>query len=259
MKITSLFILSFIFFISCQDSQKKNKPDNSNSTEKATTKKEVFTPMKSFAVVWDWTRGNTVEDIIPTIQEQVMVVMDLWRKGIIENAYVDNESELNDSEKFTNAFFVIKGKSEKEVRAILNNTPAYLAGITKYELYPIGVKWLKRNNSKSIEKVSQGKKSFAAVWTIIDDDKYEEFLGQQNAKLLELWNEGLIENAYLDVEKIGKENEQSPALVFFINASSKEKAAMTLDDFPFVKQNIGKYSLYPVGTFLMSTPEDQNK
>jgi hypothetical protein len=76
-------------------------------------------------VVWDWTEGNSIEDVIPIIQKQVAEVNDLWKKGIIENAYIDTKSQLNDTETFSNAFFIINGKSEKEVRTILNKTPAF--------------------------------------------------------------------------------------------------------------------------------------
>ena len=108
-----------------------------------------------------------------------------------------------------------------------------------------------------MQKAQESKNSFAVVWTPIEyDEKYEQMVEEQGMKIIELWNEGIIENAYLDLEKIGKKDLQCPALVFFINASTKEDAAKLLDELPFVKMNIVTYSLYSVGTFWMSTPED---
>ncbi|MDG1652312.1 MAG: hypothetical protein P8M02_02535 [Flavobacteriaceae bacterium] len=257
MKTNLILVLCLFIFASCQNSQKKNKLNENKSGQQTETETDInFSPIKSFAVVWDWTEGNSIEDVIPIIQKQVAEVNDLWKKGIIENAYINTKSQLNDTETFSNAFFIINGKSEKEVRTILNKTPAFTSGITKYKLYPVGVKWLKRN-SKAMQKAQESKNSFAVVWTPIEyDEKYEQMVEEQGMKIIELWNEGIIENVYLDVEKIGKKDLQSPALVFFINASTKEDAAKLLDELPFVKMNIGTYSLYSVGTFWMSTPED---
>ena len=255
MKFNIVIILLTCFMISCQNSRGDKNRVNSTEQDKAMAE-TAFVPVKSFAVLWNWTEGNTIEGILPSIQQQAQVVVDLWEKGIIENAYMENESELNKNEKFANAFFIIKGKNEQEVRGILDKTPAYLAGITNYNLYPIGIKWLKRNKN-AIQKAQESKKSFAVVWTQIEyNDKYEQYVGEQAIKILELWNEGVIENAYLDVEKVGKKDQQNPTLLFFINASTQEDAAKILDELPFVSEKIGKYSLYPVGSFWMSTPEE---
>jgi hypothetical protein len=126
MKTNLILVLCLFIFASCQNSQKKNKLNENKSGQQTETETDInFSPIKSFAVVWDWTEGNSIEDVIPIIQKQVAEVNDLWKKGIIENAYVDTKSQLNDTETFSNAFFIINGKSEKEVRTILNKTPAF--------------------------------------------------------------------------------------------------------------------------------------
>jgi hypothetical protein len=126
MKSNLILVLCLFIFASCQNSQKKNKLNENKSGQQTETETDInFSPIKSFAVVWDWTEGNSIEDVIPIIQKQVAEVNDLWKKGIIENAYVDTKSQLNDTETFSNAFFIINGKSEKEVRTILNKTPAF--------------------------------------------------------------------------------------------------------------------------------------
>ena len=165
--------------------EKKNKLNENKSGQQTETETDInFSPIKSFAVVWDWTEGNSIEDVIPIIQKQVAEVNDLWKKGIIENAYIDTKSQLNDTETFSNAFFIINGKSEKEVRTILNKTPAFTSGITKYKLYPVGVKWLKRN-SKAMQKAQESKNSFAVVWTPIEyDEKYEQMVEEQGMKII---------------------------------------------------------------------------
>jgi hypothetical protein len=126
MKTNLILVLCLFIFASCQNSQKKNKLNENKSGQQTETETDInFSPIKSFAVVWDWTEGNSIEDVIPIIQKQVAEVNDLWKKGIIENAYIDTKSQLNDTETFSNAFFIINGKSEKEVRTILNKTPAF--------------------------------------------------------------------------------------------------------------------------------------
>ena len=126
MKTNLILVLCLFIFASCQNSQKKNKLNENKSGQQTETETDInFSPIKSFSVVWDWTEGNSIEDVIPIIQKQVAEVNDLWKKGIIENAYIDTKSQLNDTETFSNAFFIINGKSEKEVRTILNKTPAF--------------------------------------------------------------------------------------------------------------------------------------
>ena len=218
MKIKALILIGLIISLGCQKSQNSNKSDKPHTINESQSDNKGFST-QSYAVVWDLTKGNTIENIIPIIQKQVPAILDLWRKGIIENAYVDNESKLNKRENYPNAFFVIKGKNEESVRSILNKTPAYIAGITKYKLYPIGQKWLKRND-KAMQKAQESKNSFAVVWKpIVYDKKYEQFTGEQSIEIMKLWNDGVIENAYLNVENIQEKDLQKPALVFFINAS----------------------------------------
>ena len=249
-----IILIASVAILSCQNTKEKKQTVKQNI--KTITEKEVkFVKTISYAVVWDWSQNNTVDKILPVIQKQVPVIIDLWKKGTIENVYMDTESKLNDTETFSKVFFIIKGKNIKQVKAILDDTPLAKAGIANYKLYPLGVKWLKRNN-KAVELVQKTKNTFAVVWNPIEyNTKYKALLGEQNIKLLKLWNEGVIENAYLDTESIGKKDIQETALVYFINASTKKDASEILNEFPFVKESVGTYTLHKVGRFWMSTPD----
>jgi len=115
-------------------------------------------------------------------------------KGIIENIYLDNSLMLNKKEKFSKAFFIIKGKNIDQVKTILDEMPVSRARIAKYSLYPVGIKWLK-HNKKAIQQAKKSKNTFVVVWNPIQyNEEYEAFLGEQNLQLMKLWNEGVIRN-----------------------------------------------------------------
>lgn len=61
-----------------------------------------------------------------------------------------------------------------------------------------------------------------------------------------MYEKGLVENIYLDLE-----DAKSPKsdFVLFVNANDEKQAKKILNDFPFSKENIYNYKLYPVGAF----------
>ena len=182
-----IILIASVTILSCQNT-KENKQTIEQNIETTTEKKVQFVKTISYAVVWDWSQNNTVDKILPVIQKQVPVIIDLWKKGTIENVYMDTESKLNDNEKYSKVFFIIKGESIEQIKTILDDTPLVKAGIANYKLYPLGVKWLKRNK-KAIELTQKNKNTFAVVWNPIKyNEKYEQYLGEQNIQLMKLWN-----------------------------------------------------------------------
>ena len=93
--------------------------------------------------------------------------------------------------------------------------------------------------------------TFAVVWTIDTDDAklYNDSIPDQAAKTLELWQNGIVENVYLDSKKTYAEvNKGDTARVmFFIKAKTDEEARKILDEMPLVKNKMAIYTLFPVG------------
>ena len=250
-----IILIASITILSCQNT-KENKQTIESNIETTTQNKVQFVKTMSYAVVWDWSQNNTINKIHPIVQKQVPIIIDLWKKGIIENVYMDTKVRLNVNETYAKVFFIIKGKNIEQVKVILDGTPIAKSGIANYKLYPIGVKWLNRSK-KAIQQSQKSNNTFAVVWNPIEyNKKYEKYLHEQNILLTKLWNDGVIENAYLNIEGISNKDINETALVYFINASTKKEATQILNDFPFIKEGVGTYSLYQVGQFWMSTPED---
>lgn len=80
------------------------------------------------------------------IQEQAAVLLSLWKKGVIENVYLNrglNKSELESKEKVSIVFF-INAKNKDEANEVLKQLPFAQHDVVNYMLYPVGVLWLKQ-------------------------------------------------------------------------------------------------------------------
>ncbi len=81
-----IVLIAFIAILSCQN-PKKEKQIVKKNNEAISEKKEQFVKTISYVVVWDWSQNNTIDEILPVIQKQVPVIIDLWKKGTIEIDY----------------------------------------------------------------------------------------------------------------------------------------------------------------------------
>lgn len=78
----------------------------------------------------------------------------------------------------------------------------------------------------------------------------------QSDAILKLWNEGIIENVYFDVEGTQETNTVTD-FVFFVNADSEKEAIEICDHLPFVQEKIAAYKLHAVGIFWLGEYKDQ--
>ncbi len=78
------------------------------------------------------------------IQEQAAVMISLWEKGIVENIYLDREANKPESKRKASIVFFIKAKNKDEANEILKQLPFVQHDVINYELYPVGVLWLKQ-------------------------------------------------------------------------------------------------------------------
>ena len=78
------------------------------------------------------------------IQEQAAVLMSLWKKGVVENIYLDREVNKPESKRKASIVFFIKAKNKDEANEILKQLPFVQHNVLNFELHPVGVLWLKQ-------------------------------------------------------------------------------------------------------------------
>ena len=77
------------------------------------------------------------------IQEQAAVLMSLWKKGVVENIYLNREVNKPENKRNANIVFFIKAKNKDEANEILKQLPFVQHDVINFALYPVGVLWLK--------------------------------------------------------------------------------------------------------------------
>lgn len=259
MKKTKLLIIAFasIFFVSCSNVNNENAIEEQeiiktlnpeNNTENIVSEK-----LENFAVVWKWLPKEK-ELVIDKVADIAVEMNQLWEKGVINNTYFDTDISADKYEFYPNLSCFLKAKSKDEAHNILNNLSFVQNGIAGYTLHPVGTLWLGRN-TETIEKIGV-KKSFVTVWTAnetFNPNTNNELIAEQTKAISSLWAEGLIENAYWDMDDTYKgENEKINNIrdfVFFVNANTENEARIICDNLPFVKNNIASYKMVSVGIF----------
>lgn len=78
------------------------------------------------------------------IQEQAAVMISLWEKGVVENIYLNRDANKPESKRKANIVFFIKAKNKDEANEILKQLPFVQHDVINFELYPVGVLWLKQ-------------------------------------------------------------------------------------------------------------------
>lgn len=229
---------------------KKTSKDVKNETLTETTESKFG--RKNFAVIWKWATSDK-----ELFEKNMLIVSkemtDLWEDGIIVDSYFNTDEKLGEIGVFPNISCFVKAKSTQDVEKILNKLTLVKLGLAEYTIYPVGTKWLDRKTSKILERGVT--KSYVAVWNTETkhDSATAEKLIKENAKqqadaVLALWDEGIIENVYFDIEGTVKSNEKTD-FVFFVNVNSEAEAKEICDKLPFVKKHLASYKLVPVGLF----------
>ena len=242
-KITYVILGTFLLlFSSCKE--KKEQPIKIEETTKTETLKEENQTINTYAAVWKWATNDVqlMENNTVTIGNELQ---ELYKKGIVENAYYNADSKIDKFEYFPNITFFVKANSNKNAENILDNLTIVKKGIATYTLHQVGLKTFGRNTD-TINKNGMTF-SFVSVWstnkTPTDQQRQSQFDLIKN-----LYETGSIENVYLDVEEV---KNTTTDFVLFVNANSEEEAKKILNNFPFVKENIATYKLHSVGVFWM--------
>lgn len=238
-KLLSLFLISLIL-LSCNNS---NKTETINQDSKANQISKIG--RHNYAVVWDW---STDDKELVTVHAATFTkeLLNLWENNDIENVYLNPEVELNDKLPFPSISFFVKAHSIEAARSILNELTIVKKEIADYKLYPVGILWLE-GNKKSLA-IHTDYKSFVTVW----DKKYQtpdaELTKAQNDIIINLWNNGTIENVYFDVEGVTNQSEKTD-FVFFVKARNQDEAESICKTLPFYKEKIASYKIFNAGTF----------
>jgi len=250
-KITLLIVLLFV--LACNNLTKEKKESNEVKQENTSEKENSSFAGNNFAVVWNWTTTDKqlVADNAPIISKELTK---LWKAKIVENAYFDSDGEFDKFEYFPNISFFLKANSITEAENALNKLTVVKKGIAKYTIYAVGTKWLGRN-SEVIVKKGIVTRAYVAVWNTLTeyDDTNAKALIRENTKaqsdaILKLWNEGVVENVYFDIEGTASNN-LTTDFVFFINADSEAHAKKICNELPFVKKHLASYKISPVGVY----------
>lgn len=244
MKKLVFYIFPLLLLLACSE-QKNESSTKNNSTLKSAPK------METFAVVWKW-KTTEKKRILEHINEQHNQTKKLWEDGIIENAYFDKDGTSTDGNVFPSISFFIKSKSIEEAQNTLNQMAVVKYNIASYTLFPVGIKWLGRNSEALNLSKDESNKVFVVVWEkIVENSPNDSDIQIQADETLELWNKGVIENVYFDVEGVNTAKSDKTELVYFINSNNENEAINILDNLQFVKQKIAKYKLLDVGLFWM--------
>lgn len=251
-KLTYVLALCLILS-SCGQNSKKEQPSNKEkTTEKSMLATEVG--IQNFAVIWKWTTNNVdlVNDNVLTISKEFD---NLWRKGVIENAYYNSNAKHDKFEHFPNISFFIKAKSVEDVKTKLNELTVVKKGIAFYQIFPVGHLWLDRKRNTIDEKGLT--KSYVTVWKT-EKKPTEALVKKQTDEIMKLWNAGKIENVYFDIEGTQTENNKED-FVFYANANTEEEARALCESLPFFKEQIASFNLFDVGTFWLGIYNEENK
>lgn len=251
-KLIYLSVLLLLF--SCNSKEKKSTTE----IEKEATSTEITDAKfgrQNYAVVWNWltTEKEIFSDAMLTVSEEMQK---LWEEDVIENSYFDNSSDVDDIKVFPNISFFIKAKTLDEAKEILDGLTLVKLAIADYSIFPVGTKWLGRNTDKIHE--TGVKKSYVTVWTTLNEPEIGDEITKKNSDaILELWNNGVIENVYFDIEGIQTPSDKRD-FVFFVNADSEKEAKTILDELPVVTAEIASYKMYPVGVFWVGEYQEKN-
>ena len=240
-KILALIIV--IAMVSCVNQGSKNQKETKTKAVETTENKVL----NNYAVVWDVLTDdhNYVMNYLP---EQVEEFNKLFANGVIENAYLNNYEyiQLNNDAALASVMFFVKAESVIAAQAIIDKMSFVRNKVATYNVYPVGGKWLDRKRAADVDK----KFSFATVWFLTADEaSVEKFTEKQSDMVLDLWNKGVIENAYFAAENAFENKTSTPGMVFFVNADTEEAAREICDGLVFTKEGIATYEMFPVGTF----------
>ena len=254
-----ILLLAFIGLsvLSCGNTTQTENVETSSNQPNSSVEDQSKIGRTNYAVLWKWATDDV--ELVSSNSVQISEELsNLWKEDIIENAYYDPQSKVDKLAYFPNIAFFLKTKDEAAAKAILDDLTVVTKGIATYQLHPVGQLWLNRNTD--VVKKNGPKKSFATVWTTtkspLEGQNADVLLQKQNDAILQLWNDGIIENVYFDIEGTYTSNDKTD-FVFFINANTEAEAIKICESLPFFQEKMTTYKIHPAGVFWMGKYENQ--
>lgn len=239
------FFIIMIVLVSCDNQAKTNKEQAQNMAN------EKVEPVNNYVVVWKILTED-YDYVMNYLPEQAEEFDVLFNNGTLENAYLNNYEyvKMNNDAALATVIFFVKAESVIDAQAIIDQMSFVRNNVATYNIYPVGGKWLGRN----VSAIENPTFSFASIWfNTADETTIKTHVKTQSDQVVELWNEGKIENAYFATENAFEKKNEIPGMIFFVNAETEEEAREICDGLVFTQEGISDYQLYPVGTFWMSS------
>ncbi len=247
-----IILICSALLIACTENSKNKTSENEKNKSPDTS--DAGYMINNYAITWKW-KSKDVKLINENIVEQTKQLTNHWHGGIVENVYFEQQPKTDGFENYPGISFFIKASSEAKAKKILDEMIFVKLGISEYAIYPVGTKWLGRNEDVINERKIT--KSWVSVWSTSVDHNSKMSMAEvsDNAKMqsdlvLKLYNEGLVENVYFDIAGTQKRNDVTD-FVMFVNANTESEAREILDNLPFSKKNIAHYQLFSVGVHWM--------
>jgi len=236
-------------FLSCQTTESKHetkKPDSLSVFKDSVEKKEI----KKFFVLTKWSTTDR-EKALSHIPKQQKQLMSLWNKGIVENIYYPPKGKIEADKPLALIAFIINGTSEKEVRTTLDTTDIVKSNLASYTLIPVGYNVFNRNE-EALKLVSIEKTYAVLLAFLVEKDKLNsKIIGEQALLNSKLHEQGILENAYINLNFLAADSTGTQPAIFFINAKNEKDAKILLDKMPLVTSKQATYALHNVGRFLV--------
>lgn len=232
-------------FISCTHQTKEEK----SSSTASTAQQEIG--RSNFAVILQWATDDAalIHQNMPLVLKELA---ELWQQDIIENAYYNKDSTSTKPDHFPRIAFFIKAKDKTKAKSALDQLTVVTNETASYTLHPVGQLWLGRKTEIIAEMGLTP--SFAAVWTTekspLHGENADSLLKQQSDTIIKLWESGVVENVYFDIEGSYTPNNKTD-FVFFVNAATEIEAKQICESLPFFKEKIASYQMHHVGVFWM--------
>lgn len=230
--------LLFVFLVlfSCNSSNKQN-----TENQESTTKNNSLSSEFNYAVVWNWTTkdNDLLTQNLPIFTKELR---SLWERGIIENVYLDNGPREHNTPPFPSISFFLKSNDINNTTSILDSLSFVKNGVASYKLYPVGLLWLGQNTNSSKKH-----KTFVTIWETKNIRPVDKLTKTQNDSIIALWNKGLIENIYFDVEGVLDSNKKTD-FVFYVKASNLNDANAICNSLPFSIEKVASFKIVSAGT-----------
>ena len=238
-----------ILLFSCNNSVKQNSDKKETVNEKV-----IAIGRNNYAVIWNWTTTNKelVQENSAAFTQELLA---LWEKNSIENVYFDTEAEVKNDMQFPSISFFVKAHGLEKARKILDELTIVKEEIASYKLFHVGMLWLHQKQDSTLSDINS--KSFVTIWKTTDKKPVGEITKAQNDAVLTLWNSGIIENAYFDIESVSNTSEKTD-FVFYVKANNIDDAKAICENLPFFKNSIASYKIFQAGVFWLGKHESNN-